>query len=169
MGDRNCYIGRCPCGSIHAATVDDPARRGDVAEFVAGMIVDGLTVSRAPSAAVRLDTTDCKCPEPSLREPWIWLAKVVLEYPVFAMTGNEEMAERCAEIEWQDAGGDFPPRFIMRPVRRVADLPEQFRDIEPYGGSPTGDTCAEIVECAAARPLTTAELEAAGQVPLALT
>lgn len=57
------YIGRCKCGAIVAATIDEPARKRQVAQDVAEMIRDGLAVERVDSDVVRVRFSRCTCEE----------------------------------------------------------------------------------------------------------
>lgn len=55
------YIGRCKCGALVAATVDNPERKRQVAQDVAEFIRDGLAVERVDSDVVRVQFSRCTC------------------------------------------------------------------------------------------------------------
>jgi len=56
------YVGRCKCGNVVAAAMDEPAYVKDNAKEVARWIRDGLTVERLDVDAVRIQLHSCTCP-----------------------------------------------------------------------------------------------------------
>lgn len=65
---KRCYVGRCKCGSIMAAMVDNPDRKEDVAESVAEFIKCGLTIEQMDVEKVGVTLQLCKCPKQQLRK-----------------------------------------------------------------------------------------------------
>lgn len=64
------YIGRCDCGVIDAARVDDPEREKETRKFVGRMIDAGLLVKRVRTEDARSDPdflADCRCRERSVQ------------------------------------------------------------------------------------------------------
>ena len=69
-----CYIGRCKCGAIVAATVADPPSevkqenivkwQRRVAKDVAEFIREGLTIEQKTVEEVRSQFGNCTCPKP---------------------------------------------------------------------------------------------------------
>lgn len=59
--ERMAYVGRCKCGAIRAAAVDEPKYALDTAESVAQFIKDGLTVERIKCEDVRTGNWKCSC------------------------------------------------------------------------------------------------------------
>ena len=56
----NAYVGRCQCGSIVAAVVDDPERKISTSLSVCEFIRNGYVVERQTVEFVRLDPCICK-------------------------------------------------------------------------------------------------------------
>ena len=56
-----CYVGRCACGAIRAATVDDPGSKRLVAQDVAEFIRGGLTIDRIEIPKGGLILGKCTC------------------------------------------------------------------------------------------------------------
>lgn len=57
-----CYVGRCGCGAIRAATVAEPGHEKRTAKDVAEFIRSGLTVEPMETEAVRVASWTCTCP-----------------------------------------------------------------------------------------------------------
>ena len=63
MSESMTYIAKRPCGCIVAASVDNPERRADVAEFVSDCIREGYTVERVTTEDCRNGQWACHCDE----------------------------------------------------------------------------------------------------------
>jgi hypothetical protein len=55
------YIGRCKCGEIIAATVDDPRHKKDTIREINDWLRDGLDIERVTTDYVREHFGRCKC------------------------------------------------------------------------------------------------------------
>lgn len=66
---RMAYIGRCKCGHVVAAAMDEPEYRKDNAKEVARWMRDGLTIERLDVDAVRTYLHKCTCPEKQKAAP----------------------------------------------------------------------------------------------------
>ena len=53
MSESKSYIGRAECGCIRAAVVNDPRDANYVSKFVAGLVLEGLSVDLVNSQWVR--------------------------------------------------------------------------------------------------------------------
>jgi hypothetical protein len=58
-----CYVGRCKCGSVVAAVVDEPGREKQTAKDVAEFIKEGLAVEQMDTKQVRVTIQSCACPK----------------------------------------------------------------------------------------------------------
>ena len=174
------YIGRCACGAIRAAQVDNPEHLDDVGEMVAQMIRDGLAVDRVTSEAVRTGRWTCTCPprEPR-RDTGLWRVRAVVEFVVHGDGDEEDMEDK---VLWEFAdimrdGGVDDPRVTLTPVQGLSDLPGEWEaDSLPY----LGDGVRSVAQILAGPPAprgtfgedggdsepTEADLEAAGQARL---
>lgn len=57
------YIGRCKCGEMVTAVVDNPERPREVARLVGNWLRDGLTIERVTHDVVRSSFSHCRCAE----------------------------------------------------------------------------------------------------------
>ena len=62
MAERMAYVGRCECGHIVAAAMDEPAYRKDNAMEIARWMRSGLTIERMDVDEVRTYLHSCTCP-----------------------------------------------------------------------------------------------------------
>jgi hypothetical protein len=76
------YIGRCECGEMVAAIVDNPERSREVAKQVSDWIRDGLTIERVTHDVVRSSFSHCRCAEKEQA------AKEALQPSLFPLEGK---------------------------------------------------------------------------------
>jgi len=57
----NAYVGRCKCGAIRMAVVDEPDNPAFTAQYVAEIIKRGYKLEHIPEEQVRTDNRTCKC------------------------------------------------------------------------------------------------------------